>query len=62
MDNATPRAPVGRPSRGHRKSDPSSLVESTLFYLPVNYREMISCIVSTWIIVRSCSKYKLDNR
>ena len=36
-------------------------VESTLFFLPVNYREMISCIVSTWRIVRSPSKYKLEN-
>ena len=36
-------------------------VESTLFCLSVNYREMISCIVSTWRIVRSRSKYKLEN-
>ena len=36
-------------------------IESTLFCLSVNYREMISCTVSTWIIVRSRSKYKLEN-
>ena len=36
-------------------------VESTIFGLSVNYRDMISCIVSTWRIVRSYSKYKLEN-
>ena len=36
-------------------------VESALFCLSVNYREIISCIVSTWRIVRSRSKYKLEN-
>ena len=36
-------------------------VESTLLCLSVNYREMISCIVPTWRIMRSRSKYKLEN-
>ena len=37
-------------------------VESTLLFISVNYREMILCILSTWRIVRSRSKYKLYNR
>ena len=37
----------------------NSYVESTFFYLSVNYKEMISCIVSTWRIMRSRSKYIL---
>ena len=36
-------------------------IESTLFCLSVNYREMISCILSTWRIMSSRSKYKLEN-
>ena len=36
-------------------------VESTLLCLSVNYREMISHIVSPWRIVISRSKYKLEN-
>ena len=36
-------------------------VEYTLFCLSVNYREMISCIVSTWRIMISCSECKLEN-
>ena len=37
------------------------LVESTLLYVSVNNRDMISCIVFTWSIVRSCSKYIVHN-
>ena len=46
---------------GTTKSSTARTVESTLFYLSVKYREMISYIVSTWRIVRSRSKYKLEN-